>query len=52
MLVTYRTKTQGGEGQLANDKYLNALEKIIPLDYIDMIDIEYEEMMPIENISH
>ncbi|PTI53576.1 type I 3-dehydroquinate dehydratase [Staphylococcus xylosus] len=48
LLVTYRTKTQGGEGQLANDKYLNALEKIIPLDYIDMIDIEYEEMMPIE----
>ena len=48
LLVTYRTKSQGGEGQLANDKYLNVLETIILLDYVDMIDIEYEEGTPIE----
>ena len=48
LLVTYRTKTQGGEGPLENDAYLNVLKRIIPLNYIDMIDIEYEEAMPIE----
>ena len=48
LLVTYRTKTQGGEGLLENDAYLNVLKRIIPLNYIDMIDIEYEEAMPIE----
>jgi|SRR5699024_322209 len=42
LLVTYRTQSQGGKGDLTFDSYIRLLESIIEIDHIDMIDVEFE----------
>ncbi|ANQ63704.1 type I 3-dehydroquinate dehydratase [Staphylococcus equorum] len=42
ILVTYRTSSQGGDGTLSQEAYLNALAEIINLVHIDLVDIEFE----------
>src|SRR5699024_7292125 len=42
LLVTYRTSAQGGEGVLTGEAYIHALSELLKLNYIDLIDIEYE----------
>ncbi|MDW5472240.1 type I 3-dehydroquinate dehydratase [Staphylococcus equorum] len=42
ILVTYRTSSQGGDGTLSQEAYLNALAEIINLAHIDLVDIEFE----------
>ncbi len=42
ILVTYRTQSQGGKGDLSFDAYIKLLERIIEIDHVDMIDVEFE----------
>ncbi|MGW9856793.1 3-dehydroquinate dehydratase I [Staphylococcus hominis] len=42
ILVTYRTASQGGKGQLTNKEYLQLIETISSIDSFQMIDIEWE----------
>lgn len=42
ILVTYRTSSQGGNGTLSQEAYLNALAEMINLAHIDLVDIEFE----------
>src|SRR5699024_887262 len=42
ILVTYRTQSQGGKGDLSFDAYIKLLESIIEIDHVDMIDVEFE----------
>lgn len=42
ILVTYRTQSQGGKGDLPIDAYIKLLESIIEIDHVDMIDVEFE----------
>lgn len=48
LLVTYRTKLQGGYGQFTNDLYLNLISDLANINGIDMIDIEWREDIDIE----
>ncbi len=51
LLVTYRTKLQGGYGQFINDLYLNLISDLANINGIDMIDIEWQADIDIENIN-
>ena len=51
LLVTYRTKLQGGYGQFTNDSYLNLISDLTNINGIDMIDIEWQADIDIENIN-
>lgn len=51
LLVTYRTKLQGGYGQFTNDSYLNLISDLANINGIDMIDIEWQADIDIENIN-
>ena len=51
LLVTYRTKLQGGYGQFTNDLYLNLISDLANINGIDMIDIEWQADIDIENIN-
>ena len=48
LLVTYRTKLQGGYGQFTNDSYLNLISDLANINGIDMIDIEWQADIDIE----
>ncbi|HEI6552863.1 type I 3-dehydroquinate dehydratase [Staphylococcus aureus] len=48
LLVTYRTKLQGGYGQFINDLYLNLISDLANINGIDMIDIEWQADIDIE----
>lgn len=48
LLVTYRTKLQGGYGQFTNDSYLNLISDLTNINGIDMIDIEWQADIDIE----
>lgn len=48
LLVTYRTKLQGGYGQFTNDLYLNLISDLANINGIDMIDIEWQADIDIE----
>lgn len=48
ILVTYRTISQGGKGQLTNKEYLQLIETISSIDAFQMIDIEWESNIEVE----
>lgn len=48
ILVTYRTASQGGKGQLTNEEYLKLIETISSIDTFQMIDIEWESNIDVE----
>ncbi|HCG2583619.1 TPA: type I 3-dehydroquinate dehydratase [Staphylococcus aureus] len=48
LLVTYRTKLQGGYGQFTNDSYLNLISDLANINGIDMIDVEWQADIDIE----
>ncbi|PHK48814.1 type I 3-dehydroquinate dehydratase [Staphylococcus edaphicus] len=53
LLVTYRTAHQGGEGQLTDEAYIQVLEKIVNMQYVDMLDVEFEQsgsLKPLQDI--
>lgn len=43
ILVTYRTLSQGGSGNLDEDEYMELMTEIIQLDFVDMIDVEFDK---------
>ncbi|RIP35837.1 type I 3-dehydroquinate dehydratase [Staphylococcus gallinarum] len=43
LLVTYRTESQGGEGILSTDNYMQLLSDIMVLDGVDLLDIEFDK---------
>ncbi|MGX0035792.1 3-dehydroquinate dehydratase I [Staphylococcus auricularis] len=43
LLVTYRTKAQGGAGQLEGQDYLELLQQLSTFEAVDMIDVEFDK---------
>lgn len=41
LLVTFRTKAEGGEVSLTHKEYLDFINTVIDTDYADLIDIEF-----------
>ncbi|MCE5089155.1 type I 3-dehydroquinate dehydratase [Staphylococcus devriesei] len=46
VLVTYRTKSQGGKGKMSSEDYLELLKNISTLDDFHMLDIEWDSDIP------
>lgn len=42
ILLTYRTASQGGFGELSNEAYLQLNQQLAQLTQVDMIDVEWE----------
>ena len=43
LLITYRTSSQGGNGQLNGDDYYQMLNSLIKVNNYDLIDIEFDK---------
>ena len=48
ILVTYRTSTQGGKGDIGETEYLELLYKLIQHAQFDMLDIEWNVSIDVE----
>lgn len=43
LLVTYRTKSQGGNGTLSKEEYYKLIEAVSQINEIEMIDLEWDK---------
>lgn len=51
LLITYRTKGQGGNGQLSGEAYYKMLNTVIEAQQCDLIDIEFEKNINKERLT-
>jgi len=51
LLFTYRTRAEGGEGNLSGDYYMEFLREAAALRCADLLDVEYDQLLEAEKFA-